>query len=87
MASVAVAVRGPSLLTSTLVIAKQRVFKVVRTPALFWTYTMQGVLFLVLFRYIFGGAIGAAAGAAVMARQKRKSAASHAAEERPDEGA
>jgi ABC-2 type transport system permease protein len=59
MASAAVAVRGPSLLTSTLVIAKQRVFKVVRTPALFWTYTMQGVLFLVLFRYIFGGAIGA----------------------------
>jgi ABC-2 type transport system permease protein len=59
MASVAVVARGPSLLTSTLVIAKQRVFKVVRTPALFWTYTMQGVLFLVLFRYIFGGAIGA----------------------------
>jgi ABC-2 type transport system permease protein len=59
MASVAVAVRGPSLLTSTLVIAKQRVLKIVRTPALFWTYTMQGVLFLVLFRYIFGGAIAA----------------------------
>jgi ABC-2 type transport system permease protein len=59
MASVAVAARGPSLLTSTLVIAKQRVLKVVRTPALFWTYTMQGVLFLVIFRYIFAGAIGA----------------------------
>jgi ABC-2 type transport system permease protein len=59
MASVAVAARGPSLLTSTLVIARQRVLKVVRTPALFWTYTMQGVLFLVIFRYIFGGAIAA----------------------------
>jgi ABC-2 type transport system permease protein len=59
MASVAVAAEGPSLLTSTLVIAKQRVLKVIRTPALFWTYTMQGVLFLVIFRYIFGGAIGA----------------------------
>lgn len=34
-----------------------------------------------------GGAVGAAAGAAVMARQKRKSAASQAAEEPPDEGA
>ena len=59
MASVAVPARGPSLFTSTMVIAKQRLFKVVRTPALFWTYTMQGVLFLVIFRYIFGGAIAA----------------------------
>jgi ABC-2 type transport system permease protein len=59
MASVATAARGSSLLTSSVVIAKQRLFKVVRTPALFWTYTMQGVLFLVIFRYIFGGAIAA----------------------------
>jgi ABC-2 type transport system permease protein len=59
MASAAVAARGPSLITSAVVIAKQRLLKVLRTPALFWTYTMQGVLFLVIFRYIFGGAIAA----------------------------
>lgn len=59
MASVAVTARGPSLITSAGVIAKQRLLKVLRTPALFWTYTMQGVLFLVIFRYIFGGAIAA----------------------------
>jgi daunorubicin resistance protein C len=35
------------------------VLKVIRTPTLFWTYTVQGVMFLVIFRYIFGGAISA----------------------------
>lgn len=59
MASSAVALRGPSLTTSIAVIAKRGLLKFVRTPQLFWTMTAQGVLFLVVFRYIFGGAISA----------------------------
>jgi ABC-2 type transport system permease protein len=59
MATATIALRGPSLLSSTLVIAKRGVLKFFRTPQLFWTMTVQGVMFLVLFRYIFGGAIGA----------------------------
>jgi ABC transporter DrrB family efflux protein len=41
------------------VIAKRSLLKFLRTPQLVWTATIQGVLFLVIFRYIFGGAIGA----------------------------
>jgi ABC-2 type transport system permease protein len=61
MAAVAVPTseRGPSLITSVAVIAKRSLLKFIRTPQLLWTVTIQGVMFLVLFRYIFGGAIGA----------------------------
>jgi ABC-2 type transport system permease protein len=59
MASVAVAERPPSLLASVAVIAKRGWLKFLRTPQLFWTATVQGVMFLLIFRYIFGGAIGA----------------------------
>jgi ABC-2 type transport system permease protein len=59
MASAAVARPGPSLATSTGVIAKRSLLKFLRTPQLMWTTTVQGVMFLVIFRYIFGGAIGA----------------------------
>jgi ABC-2 type transport system permease protein len=59
MASAAVALRGPSLATSIAVIAKRSLLKFLRTPQLFWTMTVQGVMFLVIFRYIFGGAISA----------------------------
>jgi ABC transporter DrrB family efflux protein len=59
MASVAVAERRPSLAASTAVIAKRGWLKFLRTPQLFWTATVQGVMFLLIFRYIFGGAIGA----------------------------
>jgi ABC transporter DrrB family efflux protein len=41
------------------VIAKRGLLKFTRTPQLFWTMTVQGVMFLVVFRYIFGGAIRA----------------------------
>ena len=58
MASLAIAER-PSLAASTAVIAKRSWLKFLRTPQLFWTMTVQGVMFLLLFRYIFGGAIGA----------------------------
>jgi ABC-2 type transport system permease protein len=59
MASVALGARRPSLAASTTVIAKRSVLKFLRTPQLFWTATVQGVMFLLIFRYIFGGAIGA----------------------------
>jgi ABC-2 type transport system permease protein len=48
-----------SLTSSTAVIAKRNLLKFLRTPQLMWTTTVQGVLFLVIFRYIFGGAIEA----------------------------
>jgi ABC transporter DrrB family efflux protein len=41
------------------VIAKRSLLKFWRTPQLVWTVTIQGVMFLVIFRYIFGGAIQA----------------------------
>ena len=59
MTSIAIARTGPSLYASTAVIAKRSLLKFFRTPQLLWTVTMQGVLFLLIFRYIFGGAIGA----------------------------
>src|ERR671930_1236320 len=59
MASVAIAEPPPSLAASSAVIAKRSWLKFLRTPQLFWTMTVQGVMFLLLFRYIFGGAIGA----------------------------
>jgi ABC transporter DrrB family efflux protein len=42
---------------STLVIAKRTVFKFLRTPQLIVLGTLQGALFLLIFRYVFGGAI------------------------------
>lgn len=44
--------------TSTLVIAKRSMLKFVRTPQLVVLETVQGALFLLIFRYVFGGAIG-----------------------------
>jgi ABC-2 type transport system permease protein len=61
MASASVTTRQPSLVTSSVVIAKRSLLKFLRTPQLFWTITVQGVMFLVVFRYIFGGAIEAGA--------------------------
>lgn len=46
------------LVTSSLVIAKRNVLKFVRTPALIVVSTVQGAMFLLIFRYVFGGAIG-----------------------------
>lgn len=46
---------------STLVIAKRSVLKFLRTPQLVVLGTIQGAMFLLIFRYVFGGAIGAGA--------------------------
>ena len=50
----------PTTLTaSTLVVAKRALLKFLRTPQLVVLGTIQGVMFLLIFRYVFGGAIGA----------------------------
>lgn len=51
--------KPPSLLTSVGVIAKRTWLKFIRTPQLVVVGTVQGVMFLLIFRYVFGGAIGA----------------------------
>jgi ABC-2 type transport system permease protein len=55
----ATTVRSVSLRTSTLGIAKRSVLKFLRTPQLVVLGTIQGAMFLLIFRYVFGGAIGA----------------------------
>src|ERR1044072_3537627 len=51
--------RSATLATSTLGIAKRGLLKYLRTPQLVVLGTIQGALFLLIFRYVFGGAIGA----------------------------
>jgi ABC transporter DrrB family efflux protein len=45
------------LLTSTLVVAKRSLIHFMRTPQLLVVATVQGAMFLLIFRYVFGGAI------------------------------
>jgi ABC-2 type transport system permease protein len=59
MTTAGIARPRPSLVASTAVIAKRSLLKFLRTPQLLWTVTIQGVMFLLIFRYIFGGAIAA----------------------------
>ncbi len=46
---------GP--VTSTLTVAKRAVLRYLRTPQLIVLGTIQGAMFLLIFRYVFGGAI------------------------------
>jgi ABC transporter DrrB family efflux protein len=48
---------GAGLVASSLAVARRTVRKFVRTPQLIVVSTVQGVLFLLIFRYVFGGAI------------------------------
>jgi ABC-2 type transport system permease protein len=50
---------GAGLATASLAVAGRTVRKFVRTPQLIVVGTIQGVLFLLIFRYVFGGAIAA----------------------------
>lgn len=45
-------------LASTLAIGRRDLLRFVRTPQLFILGTIQGAMFLLIFRYVFGGAIG-----------------------------
>ncbi len=46
-----------SLLVASLAVARRTVLKFVRTPQLIVVGTIQGAMFLLIFRYVFGGAI------------------------------
>jgi ABC-2 type transport system permease protein len=45
------------LVTDTLVIAERNLIRLPRAPELFIGYTLQPIMFVLLFRYVFGGAI------------------------------
>src|SRR6516164_11498614 len=49
--------RGAPFLAASAQVATRTVKKFVRTPALIIAGTAQGVLFLLIFRYVFGGAV------------------------------
>jgi len=57
-----VSASGAGLVTATLQSAKRTVIQFFRTPQLLVVGTVQGALFLFMFRYIFGGAIQLGAG-------------------------
>jgi len=44
-------------LTDTLVIAERNIIRLTRTPELLIGFTLQPIMFVLLFRYVFGGAI------------------------------
>jgi ABC transporter DrrB family efflux protein len=45
------------LLSDTLVIAERNLIRVTRLPELLMAFTIQPIMFVLLFRYVFGGAI------------------------------
>lgn len=49
--------KGAGFFAATVTIAGRAVKKVLRTPQLIIAGTLQGLMFLVIFRYVFGGAI------------------------------
>jgi ABC-2 type transport system permease protein len=49
--------RGARLATASLVVARRSLLKFLRTPQLVVLGTVQGAMFLLIFRYVFGGAI------------------------------
>lgn len=51
--------RSTTMRASTLVIARRSMVKFFRTPQLVVLGTVQGALFLLIYRYVFGGAINA----------------------------
>src|SRR6266498_143052 len=51
--------RSATLPASTLGVARRSLLKFLRTPQLVVLGTIQGAMFLLIFRYVFGGAIGA----------------------------
>ena len=57
MTTASMTVNQASLLSSTAVIAKRTWLKFLRTPQLVVVGTVQGAMFLLIFRYVFGGAI------------------------------
>jgi ABC transporter DrrB family efflux protein len=52
-----IAVPTTSLPEASLTVARRNIFKFARTPQLIVVGTIQGAMFLLIFRYVFGGAI------------------------------
>jgi ABC-2 type transport system permease protein len=62
MTSIAIAPQANTgLFASTLVIARRSLIKFLRSPQLIALGTIQGAMFLLIFRYVFGGAMQAGA--------------------------
>jgi len=57
MATAGMTINKATLPASVAVIAKRTWLKFIRTPQLVVVGTVQGVMFLLIFRYVFGGAI------------------------------
>src|SRR5689334_5928794 len=57
MTAVAAPTHGASLLTASTSVARRTTRKFLRTPQLVVVGTIQGAMFLLIFRYVFGGAI------------------------------
>jgi hypothetical protein len=51
--------RGAGFVPSAAAMATRTLRKFARTPQLVVVSTVQGAMFLLIFRYVFGGAIGA----------------------------
>jgi ABC-2 type transport system permease protein len=51
-------IRSTGQNTSSLQVGRRALLKYLRTPQLVVVGTIQGVIFLLIFRYVFGGAIG-----------------------------
>ena len=49
---------GAGFVTSSLAVARRTLIAFIRTPQLLVVGTIQGAMFLLIFRYVFGGAIG-----------------------------
>ena len=56
------AARGAGLVTTTFATARRTILQFFRTPQLLVMGTVQGALFLFMFRYVFGGAISTGGG-------------------------
>jgi ABC-2 type transport system permease protein len=59
MSTIATSPRPTSMTASTIVVARRSLLKFLRSPQLMVLGTVQGAMFLLIFRYVFGGAIDA----------------------------
>ena len=57
MTAITAPTRVPSMLSASTVVARRTARKFLRTPQLVVVGTIQGAMFLLIFRYVFGGAI------------------------------
>ena len=49
--------RGAGFVAATLAVGRRTILKFLRTPAIIVLGTIQGAMFLLIFRYVFGGAV------------------------------